>query len=265
MDDMTQVITKEELESTLQNDIQTTLLQSKTFKDVMTVEKGDVVVLSAASELSRFNKPEIMLNVGLNLFDKEFEKELLGRNVNEPFSITVDASKVNVLVKSCKRLSVPSLDDTFVKSLGISGVQTATQYNEYLTEKYLNFYQVNYVSWYAMQLFSKVCEMSTWNIDAEEQEQWYLKWKQLQKEQRDFHNVSVLENYDGELEEMERQDSLNLLQICLVYCLFCGEDHRTFTVELCETERLEHIRKTVMLPFECYLKDSVNVILAEEE
>ena len=265
LEDMTQIVTKEELEESLQNDIKTTLFENRSFTEVTTVERGDVVVLSTESELSRFNKPEITLTVGLNLFNKEFEEKLLGRGVNEAFTVAVNGGEAAVVIKSCKRLSVPKLDDTFVKSLGIGNVETVSQYKEYLTGKYLNFYQENYVSWYAMQLFDEVCDKSDWYIDTEEFEQLCAVWKRLQKEEREFHNISILENYPGEQEETERQDVLNMLRIYSVYCLLSGEDHRAFSFELSETEKFESIRNKVMKPLENYLKDKVKIKLEEEE
>lgn len=264
LEDMTQVVTKEELAESLQNDIKTTLLENRSFTEVPAVEKGDVVVLSIESKLPRFNKPEITLTVGLNLFNKEFEEKLLGREVNEAFTVSVNGGEAAVVIKSCKRLSVPKLDDAFVKALGISNVETVSQYTEYLTEKYLNFYQVNYVSWYAEQLFAEVCDKSDLYIDPEEFEGMYAVWKRLQAEEREFHNMSILENYEGEQEEMERQDVLNILQIYSVYCLLSGEDYRAFEVELTDTERLGNIREKVMKPLENYLKDKVKIISEEE-
>ena len=264
LEDMTQVVTKEELEESLQNDIKTTLLENRTFIEVPTVEKGDVVVLSIESELPRFNKPEITLTVGLNLFNKEFEEKLLGRSVNEAFTVAVNSGEAAVVIKNCKRLSVPKLDDAFVQALGISNVETVSQYTGYLTEKHLNFYQVNYVSWYANQFFAEVCDKSDLYIDPEEFEQMYAIWKRLQAEGREFHNMSILENYEGEQEEMERQDVLNILQIYSMYCLLSGEDYRTFAFELTDTERFESVRNKVMKPLENYLKDKVKIQLEEE-
>ena len=264
LEDMTQVVTKEELEESLQNDIKTTLFENRSFIEASTVEKGDVVVLSTESELPRFNKPEITLTVGLNLFNKEFEEKLLGRGVNEAFTVSVSSGEAAVVIKSCKRLSVPKLEDAFVKALGIGGVETVSQYTEYLTEKYLSFYQENYVSWYAEQLFAELCDKSDLYIDPEEFERMYAVWKRLQAEEREFHNMSILENYEGEQEEMERQDVLNILQICCVYCLLSGEDHRRFELELTDTEWLGSIRKKVMKPLENYLKDKVKIITEEE-
>lgn len=231
LEDMTQVVTKEELEESLQNDIKTTLFENRSFTEVTIVEKGDVVVLSTESELPRFNKPEITLTVGLNLFNKEFEEKLLGRSVNEAFTVIVNESEISVVIKGCKRLSVPELDDAFVKALGIGGVETVSQYTAYLTEKYLNFYQENYVSWYADQLFAEVCDKSDLYIDPEEFEQMCAVWKRLQAEEREFHNMSILENYEGEQEEMER---------------------------------FESVRNMVMKPLENYLKDKVKIKSEEE-
>lgn len=264
LEDMTEIVTKEELEESLQNDIKATLLENRAFTEASTVEKGDVVVLSIKSELPRFNKPEITLTVGLNLFNKEFEEKLLGHGVNEAFTVAVNGGEAAVVIKGCKRLSVPELDDAFVKALGIGNVETVSQYTAYLTEKYLNFYQENYVSWYAEQLFAEVCDKSDLYIDPEEFEQSYAVWKRLQAEEREFHNMSILENYEGEQEEMERQDVLNILQIYSVYCLLSGEDYRAFAFALSDTERLGSIRNKVMKPLENYLKDKVIIKLEEK-
>lgn len=58
------------------------------------VAVGDVVCCSLASGLPKFQRDELNLTVGSNLFDMEFEAALLGKKEGDSFSFERDGQDV---------------------------------------------------------------------------------------------------------------------------------------------------------------------------
>lgn len=260
---VTEIMEKEDMETELKTVIKTELLLHKKYEEVLKAGKGDIVFVSLNSELPRFNKEGIGINAGLGMFSKELEDALIGHAVGDKFFVSVQEKEVQVEIKGCKRLTVPELSDDFVKSLKLDGITDVNGYKKYLADEKLNMYSEAYTEMYASDLFEQTCEKSRWEIDPEEKEQFYRLWSRHQKEDNDFHGMSFYENYEGELEEMERNDSFFLMRIIMTYLLFCGTDYRSIEadgIDFGNIEKITEMKNTVLNPFKNYLKDKVRVI-----
>lgn len=262
-EEVTETVEKEDMDSELSTDIETVLLMHKGYTEVTKVEKNDIVTLSLKSELPKFNKENLGVNAGMGMFSQELEEALIGHSTGDSFTAEVQGKPVEVKIVGCKRLTVPELTDEFVKSLSIDAITTVDDYKKHLTEKKLEFYHEGYTEMYALQLFSETCEKCEWDIDPEEKEEIYRMWSKKQKEDRDFHGVGILENYEGEQEAMEREEAFFVMRIFMVYSFMIGADYRNLEISIENAEEMEKIKKTVMEPIENYLKDKVHIILAD--
>lgn len=258
---VTESVPREEMQFSLDNAIQTALLQHRVFTQVDTVALKDTVTVRLQSAVSRFQKEELPLTVGLGLFSEKLETAMIGRGVGSTFSLLLEGENVEVTIKECKRLTIPTLTDEFVKSLDMDGIGNVAEYKDYLWKQYEELYHSGYVTWYALQLLSDTIKKCQWEIDEAEMEEFCHRWSEVQQEERDFHNTEIV----GEYEEQEREDAVQMFYTVLIYCLYSGEDYRTFTIDLSDSEALGRIQKKVLAPFERYLKDKITIVTEEEE
>ncbi|NMM64497.1 hypothetical protein HBE96_17930 [Clostridium sp. P21] len=103
------------------------------------VKKGDQVIVEMESSLDKFNRKNLPIVVGMGLFNKSFEDELLGMKKNEVKSTNVDESSVTVKIMSIKRKVIPKVTNEMIKKLDIKGIGTIDEfkrniYNEKVTE-----------------------------------------------------------------------------------------------------------------------------------
>lgn len=101
------------------------------------VAVGDVVCCSLASGLPKFQRDELNLTVGSNLFDKEFEAALLGKKEGDAFSFERDGQDVGVKILSVKNKRIPALRDEFVRELSLEQVDTVEEYRAHLKRQQL--------------------------------------------------------------------------------------------------------------------------------
>lgn len=83
-------------------------------EDVLSIEGGDFATIRCNSELKKFQKDNITLNVGKNLYSKELESQLIGLNVNDCKILHVGETAVEVEVLKIERNVLPELTDEFI-------------------------------------------------------------------------------------------------------------------------------------------------------
>lgn len=253
-------ISSEEINEALETETETLLLQHKAYTEAETAEKGDIVSVSSESPSEKFNKENISVNAGLGLFDKDFENAVIGRNTGETFLAKLGDIEAKITVKSCKRLTVPTLSDTFVKSLKLDGINTVSEFKDYQRTRYLELLRSEYVSYFADGFFSEICEKSEWELDSGEVEGVYLKWMEKEKEREEFHGITVLENYEGERETLAREDSLSFLKFFLADCYISGKDVKNAEFDVSDTELISEIKDRVLQPIIRYIDGKVKVV-----
>ncbi len=82
---------------------------------VDTVKSGDIVTIRCRSEKTKFNKDNITVNIGKNLYSRELETQLIGLSVGEERNLIADDAAVSVQVLKAERTALPELTDEFVE------------------------------------------------------------------------------------------------------------------------------------------------------
>lgn len=114
--------------------------------DVETIDKGDFVVIDLTGDKEFLNKKNLMLTVGLGMFNSDFENEIIGMKKDEIKTIYIHDNTVIVEVKSVKRRSLAKVTDELIASLGIDGINTVYDYREYLINNDLKYQMIRNVS-----------------------------------------------------------------------------------------------------------------------
>ena len=253
------------LNGELELELQNLQLQARTVESALQVQIGDLVTLTLCSENKKWNRSSLQLKVGANLFNRDLEQTLPGKQAGETYSVALYESSVQITVNSIQRTVIPELTDALICSLEIPGVSTLAQYRQKLREKYTAFYRESYLQWYAVQFLQQWCDTCQWAIDQEELDGFIERYLQnLQKEQ-DFHNMTIAENYVGEMENLARQDVTLYLQSALIECFIEGRDYRTDTPDVANRRAMEPIRNRVLRPLKAYLESWLHLTWKEEE
>lgn len=112
-------------EAKLQQDIYNFRKRYATKIEAETVEKRDLLTLSCTSENKKFQKEHLSIRVGLGLFSKELELQLLGKKCPGEYDLTVKEVPVHVSLEKNVRECLPELTDELAASCGIEGIKTA--------------------------------------------------------------------------------------------------------------------------------------------
>lgn len=111
-------------QETLQQAI-TALLQSHMeLVAAQSVEAGSIVYLSVVSNLPRFNRVKVPVTVGLGLYNSDLEAAILGKNVDETFSLTIDGSQVKGTILSVQTRKVPADASALVFDADVDGAES---------------------------------------------------------------------------------------------------------------------------------------------
>lgn len=94
-------------------------------KEAQEIAAQDMVKLSCISENPRFCKEHITIRVGMGLFSRELENQLLGWKLGQTGVVTVKNQSVTVTVEGISRETLPEVDDALAARCGIPGIQTA--------------------------------------------------------------------------------------------------------------------------------------------
>lgn len=106
-------------EDKLEKDIQRQLAVRGIKMEADVVSDGDVVEIASESEMAKFNKPSVMINVGKGLFDKVLETALVGMKKGEKKKVAVAGGKgsANITVKRVIHTQLPDLSEAELKEI----------------------------------------------------------------------------------------------------------------------------------------------------
>lgn len=208
--------------------------------EVDSIEKGDFVILDLKGEETKFNKNGLQINVGLGLFNKELEDEILGMEKNENKTLTINDKEVKVGVKSIKRRSIPEVTDELIAGLHIEGVNTIGEYKEYLRDKDIKEKRMNIIPF---KSFEYIVENSEYNILDEDLKSLYDEEVRSLEAQASFYN-KTLEEFVKEVYEISTEGILKWLEDTtpeklnqiLVGMEFAREDDKMLTQEIYDEE-----------------------------
>lgn len=111
-------------------------LKYKHYEEGNVVESGDVAAVTMESEHKKFNRT-LKLQVGSNMFDKELEAALVGKQVNTDYVLEHSVGTIRYRIGNIQRLVVPELDDEMAVQANIEGVSTAAALEQYYIEEEL--------------------------------------------------------------------------------------------------------------------------------
>lgn len=219
------------------------------------VEEQDHVTLSCQSSIPRFNKQHIVVRIGLGMFTKELEQQLIGACAGQEVIATVKGEPVTVQVESISRQIIPELTDALVKSANLDGVETVEdalfwckghQFDEELED------QADEVFAY---IASQVMEASEIELDADELEVAYEGTALILKGSSALNGRSIEAISDEEFEEtfyMSRkamEDHLCItakasLKSAVIGSVLMEQAGKTVTMEQYEAEIARQVEAT---------------------
>lgn len=106
--------------------------KNKISYEVQEVTKGDIVICSLKSSISKFNKENISINVGLGLYDRQVEDALIGMEKGESKILLLDNESINIDILNISRSRIPELTDEMVEKEEINSVSTVESLINYL-------------------------------------------------------------------------------------------------------------------------------------
>ncbi len=143
--------------------LQQIALKYRTYKDADIIEKGDIVEIAMVSDNKKFNR-STKLNVGSEIFDKEFEQFLIGKGKGN-YTYERVGLKVEFEIKSISRIFIPELTPEMVEKEEIEGIKTPKGLRRYFIVKTLReSIEQEYYVWFA-DFYLKKCK-----IDIDEQD-----------------------------------------------------------------------------------------------
>lgn len=132
------------------------------------VEKQDIVTLSCSSRNPKFQKEHLVVRVGLGLYSKELETELVGLSVQETQVVMVGGSEVEVTIEKILREVTPELTDELAVRSGLTEVKNAEDVRTYCRYKQYDDLLEEPADEAFSYLAGQVVKNSVFELDAEE-------------------------------------------------------------------------------------------------
>ena len=118
-----------------ERDLLNFLRKYATVEEAAEVAPQDMVTLTCSAESPRFCKEHITIRIGLGLFSKELENQLVGWKAGQSGTVTVKEQHVNVTVEAIKHEQLPEVDDALAQRCGIEYIKTAQEVHTYCKGK----------------------------------------------------------------------------------------------------------------------------------
>lgn len=147
---------REANEGIVQENIYQVGLKYKRYEPESFVRYEDIVALSMQGPIKRFNR-KTKVRVGIGLFDKEFEAELIGKEKGKNYCFEHTMGKIFYRIEDIQRLVVPLVDDEMARAEGIDGVTSERELREYFRAKEMKSRYVN-ESYAFVENFVGLCE-----------------------------------------------------------------------------------------------------------
>lgn len=125
-------------EKQLETDINRILKSHGKKVEATDVADGDMVTVNCQSDIPKFNKAGIIVLVGKGLFSNELEEQLIGKDVGDGFTATVDEKEVAVTIVKSSRTILPELTDENVSGFGMDGITSVLDLKRLCIDKQLD-------------------------------------------------------------------------------------------------------------------------------
>lgn len=148
-------------------------LSHKRTEQVNCAAPGDVAVLSLQSALQKFNRENLVLTIGGNLFDKVFEEQLIGHKKGETFTVRVQNEPVTVSIASLTRSFYPDPTDEMVVARAkadsdLEGITTVSAYRAHVVRTYLEEQKQLAFGSALEKVYTGVLNTSDWDFAPED-------------------------------------------------------------------------------------------------
>lgn len=117
---------------------------------------GNKVTLKIASNIPKFNKDKVSINVGSRLYSEIVENALIGLKVGATETVVISGEKIEFTVLKTEELCYPEPTNDMVAEKNIEGIETVKQFKEY----YLAQKQSEIVNAYAQACLDELIEQS---------------------------------------------------------------------------------------------------------
>ena len=172
-----------------------------------TVEAGDMIVLTCASDTPKFNKKGLTLIVGKGFFSKDLEAKLVGLKKGEEFRLEADGAKITGTVDKITRTIMPELTDESIASLGIEDVGSVKDLRMLCVDKQIEklLDDIEEADMASAYLWQKLSEESVFEMDEEElrraDEEADIKEKEMEENKTVFETEEERLAFEKEYEE----------------------------------------------------------------
>lgn len=185
----------------------------------------DMATLTCVSENPRFNKEHITVRVGMGLFSKELENQIIGWKPGQTGTVTVKGQPVNVTVEDIRRENLPEVDDALAVRCDDPYIRAAEDIHAYCKGKQFDSQLDGPLDEAFPYLMRKVIEESEFELDPDEERfSQELTIRQFASSSmlggRDLDSISEKEFSD--LFGIAKKDLLSNLRVSGVYTLQCA-------------------------------------------
>lgn len=153
-------------EGIVQENIYQVGLKYKRYESERLVQYEDIVALSMRGPTKKFNR-RAKVRVGIGLFDKEFEAELMEKEKGNGYRFKHTAGEISYDIEDIQRLVVPLVDDEMARAEGIDGVTNERELREYFRVRAMKA-QYESESYAFIENFVGLCEYELSEKDIEE-------------------------------------------------------------------------------------------------
>lgn len=105
------------------------------YEKVQSIMVGDLVTMDLESSIEKYNKQSLPVVVGLGLFNKSFEEQILSLNIFETAIISLNDSKIKTTITNIERKVINPVTDEMIKAENIDGVLTVDEYKKYIYDE----------------------------------------------------------------------------------------------------------------------------------
>lgn len=128
----------------------------------------DMVTLTCAAESPRFCREHITIRLGLGLFSRELEGQILGWTPGQSGTVAVKGQPVSVTVEAVRREVLPEVNDALAARCGVPGISTGEDILRYCKGKQFDDALEGPLDEAFPYLSRRVMEDSAFELDPEE-------------------------------------------------------------------------------------------------
>lgn len=248
-----------------------------TLEDVQDVVKdGDIVEVKIEDDQEKYNKNSVMISVGLGLFNKDFEDNLIGMKLGETKVINIDENTVEAKILNAKRKVVPVITNEMIVEESIKDVNSIEDYRNYFIENKVSDYKKEYIEEKVEGILDEIIEKSEYLISDEDLESI---WKEIEEEWKEYEEEGGEKITEEEIlskmgfKTLEEFNEYNIRSIKIMFIgveiakeegLECAQEtYEDFVKEIAEGEEItiEEAKKEYSLNYHLLNYDAKNAYL----